>query len=53
MRGVGVSWINRGEHGAKWVRVVVGFIGDEDWLIGLIIIFCFWKASGYFDFTHE
>ena len=32
MRGVGVSWINRGEDGAEWVRGVVCFIGDEDWL---------------------
>ena len=39
MRGVGVSWINRGEDGAEGVRGSVGFIGDEDWLTGLIIIF--------------
>ena len=39
MRGVGVSWINREEDGAEGVRGVVGFIGDEDWLTGLIIIF--------------
>ena len=39
MRGVGVSWINRGEDGAEGVRGVVGFIGDEDWLTGIIIIF--------------
>ena len=39
LRGVGVSWINRGEDGAEGVRGVVGFIGDEDWLIGLIFIF--------------
>ena len=39
MRGVGVSWINRGEDGADGVRGVVGFTGDEDWLTGLIIIF--------------
>ena len=34
-----MSWINRGEDGAERVRGVVGFIGDEHWLIGLIIIF--------------
>ena len=28
MRGVGASWINRGEDGAEGVRGVVGFIGD-------------------------
>ena len=39
MRGVGVSWINRGENGAEGVRGVVGFIGDEDWFTELIIIF--------------
>ena len=39
MRGVGVIWINRREDGAEGVRRVVGFIGDEDWLTGLIIIF--------------
>ena len=39
MRGVGVSWINRGEDGAEGVRGVVGFMGDTDWLIRLIIIF--------------
>ena len=39
MRGVGVSWINRGEDGPEGVRGAVGFIGDEDWLTGLIIIF--------------
>ena len=39
MRGVGVGWINRGEDGAEGVRRVVGFIGDDDWLTGLIIIF--------------
>ena len=39
MRGVGVSWINRGEDGAEGIRGVVGFRGDEDWLTGLIIIF--------------
>ena len=38
MRGVGVSWINRGEDGAEGVRGVMGFIVDEDWLTGLIII---------------
>ena len=27
------------EEGAEGVIGVVGFIGDEDWLIGLIIIF--------------
>ena len=48
LRGVGVSWINRGEDGAGGV---VGFIRDEDWLTGLIIIFSmsscsFWKANG-------
>ena len=35
----GASWINRREDGAEGVRGVVGFIGDEDWLTGLIIIF--------------
>ena len=39
MRGVGVSCINRREDGAEGVRGVVGFIGDEDWLTRLIIIF--------------
>ena len=39
MRGVGVSWINRGDDGAEGVRGVVGFIGDEEWLTGLIIVF--------------
>ena len=39
MRGVGASWINRGEDVAEWVRRVVGFIGDEDWLTVLIINF--------------
>ena len=29
MRGVVVSWINRGEDGAEGVRGVVGFIGDD------------------------
>ena len=39
IKGVGVSWINRGEDEAEEVRWVVGFIGDEDGLTGLIIIF--------------
>ena len=30
MRGVWMSWINRGEHGADWVRGVVDFLVDED-----------------------
>ena len=30
---------NRVEAGAEGVRGVVGFIWDEDWLTGLIIIF--------------
>ena len=39
MTGVGVGWINRGEDGAEGVRGVVDFIGDENWLTGLMIIF--------------
>ena len=51
MRGVGLSWINKGEDGAQGVRGVVFFIGDEDWLTGLIIMFSmstwsFWKTNG-------
>ena len=58
LRGVGVSWINRGEDEAEGVRGVVGFIGDEDWLTGFIIIlsmssWSFWKTNGYFYFTPE
>ena len=34
-----MSWINRGEDRAEGFRGVVGFIGDTEWLIGLIIIF--------------
>ena len=54
----GAGGNNGGEAGAEGVRGVVGFIGDEDWFTGLIIIFSmssrsFWKANGYFDFTHE
>ena len=42
IRGLGVSWMNRGEGGAD----------------GVIIIFSmsslsFWKTNGYLDFTHE
>ena len=49
---------NGGEAGVEGVRRVVGFIGDEDRLTGLIIIFTmsslsFGKANGYFNFTHE
>ena len=29
IRGLGVSWMNRGEGGADGVRGVVGFLGDE------------------------
>ena len=43
---------------AEGVRGVVGFIGDEDRLTGLIIIltmssWSFGQANGYFNFTHE
>ena len=53
-----MSWINRGEDEAEGVRGVVGFIGDEDWLTGFIMIlsmssWSFWKTNGYFYFTHE
>ena len=30
MRGIGLSWIDRGEGGVDGVGRVVGFIGDED-----------------------
>ena len=56
MRGVGVSWINRGEAGTEAVIGIVDFIGDEDWLTGLIIIFLNvvmkLESYGYFDITH-
>ena len=56
MSGAGGN--NGGEAGPEGVRGVVGFIGDEDRLTGLIIIFTmsllsFGKANGYFNFTHE
>ena len=54
----GADGNNGGEAGAEGVRGVVGFIGDEGRLTGLIIIFTmssrsFGKANGYFNFTHE